>query len=174
MAALAVGHALRLPLETMVETLKTQPPAAHRFEIVAETKGVQFINDSKAMNVDALRNALLAARTGEGGRANIFLIAGGKDKGLDFHEVSPLISRRVKGAFLIGEAREKIRSSWSLFTPCTLADSLLEAVTEAAKNATPGDVILLSPACSSFDQFQNYQQRGEKFYAAVKSISRGE
>ncbi|MEY2466979.1 MAG: UDP-N-acetylmuramoylalanine--D-glutamate ligase [Verrucomicrobiota bacterium] len=173
MAALAVGHALRLPLETMVDTLKSQPPAPHRFELVAEMDDVQFINDSKATNVDALRNALLAARAGEGGRPNIWLIAGGKDKGLDFHEVSPLISKRVRGAFLIGEAREKIRSSWSLFTPCTLSDSLLEAITEAAKNAAPGDVVLLSPACSSFDQFQNYQERGEKFYAAVKSISRG-
>jgi UDP-N-acetylmuramoylalanine--D-glutamate ligase len=104
----------------------------------------------------------------------VWLIAGGKDKELDFHAVGPVISQRVKGAFLIGEAREKIRSAWSLFTPCTLPDSLLEAVTEAAKNAAPGDVVLLSPACSSFDQFQNYQQRGERFCQIVKSISRGE
>jgi UDP-N-acetylmuramoylalanine--D-glutamate ligase len=173
MAALAVGHALRLPLEAMVDTLKDHAAGAHRFELVAESGGVQFINDSKATNVDALRNALLSVRSGEGGAPNIWLIAGGKDKGLDFHEVGPLISRRVKGAFLIGEAREKIRAAWSLFTPCTLSDSLLEAVVEAAKNAAPGDAILLSPACSSFDQFQNYQQRGEKFCAAVKSISRG-
>ena len=173
MAALAVGHALRLPLETMVETLKTQPPGPHRCELVAEIDGVQFINDSKATNLDALRNALLAARPGAGGTPNIWLIAGGRDRGLDFHEVGPHISQRVKGAFLLGEAREKIRAAWSLFTPCTLADSLLEAVTEAAKNATAGDVVLLSPACSSFDQFQNYQQRGERFYQAVKSISGG-
>src|SRR5262245_32106956 len=173
MAALAVGHALRLPLEAMVDTLKDHAAGPHRFELVAETDGVQFINDSKATNVDALRNALMSVRPGEGNAPNIWLIAGGKDKGLDFHEVGPLISRRVKGAFLIGEAREKIRAAWSLFTPCTLSDSLLEAVVEAARNAAPGDAILLSPACSSFDQFQNYQQRGEKFCAAVKSISRG-
>lgn len=173
MAALAVGHALRLPLDRMVETLKRQPPAPHRFELVDEINGVQFINDSKATNLEALRHALLAARPGRGGDANVWLIAGGRDKGADFHTVSPLISRRLKGAFLIGEAREKIRSAWSLFTPCTLADSLLEAITVAAKNAAPGDVVLLSPACSSFDQFQNYQERGERFCQLVKSISRG-
>src|SRR5690606_35024277 len=163
-----------LSLEDMVETLKTQPHRAHRFELVAEKNGVQFINDSKATDPDALEHALRATRTGQAGQANIWLIAGGRDKGVDFHSVSPLISKRVKGAFLIGEAREKIRSAWSLFTPCTLADSLLEAVTVAEKNAVPGDVVLLSPACSSFDQFQNYQQRGERFCEIVKSISRGE
>ena len=173
MAALAVGHALRLPLDAMVDSLKSHPPAPHRFELVGDVGGVQFINDSKATNVDALRSALLAARPGEGGAPNVWLIAGGKDKGLDFHGVSPLISKRVKGAVLVGEAREKIRAAWSLFTPCTLADSLLEAVTEATRNASPGDVVLLSPACSSFDQFQNYQQRGERFCEIVKSISRG-
>ncbi len=162
MAALAVGRALRLPLETMVDSLKTQAPGAHRFELVAEVSGVQFINDSKATNVDALRSALLAASSGAQGTAERLAHRWRKDKGLDFHEVGPLISKRVKGAFLIGEAREKIRAAWSLFTPCTLADSLLEAVTEAAKNAASGDVVLLSPACSSFDQFQNYQQRGAK------------
>jgi UDP-N-acetylmuramoylalanine--D-glutamate ligase len=157
----------------MVETLKVQPHGAHRFELVAEQNGVQFINDSKATNPEALQHAILSTRAGEGGKPNIWLIAGGRDKGVDFHTLSPLISKRVRGAFLIGEAREKIRSAWSLFTPCTLMDSLLEAVTEAAKNATSGDVILLSPACSSFDQFQNYQQRGERFCQIVKSISWG-
>lgn len=170
MAALAVGHALRLPLEAMVDTLKAERPAPHRFQLVAESRGVQFVNDSKATNVDALRNALLAARPGEGGEPNVLLIAGGKDKGSDFHGVGPLISRRVKSAFLIGESREKIRAAWSLFTPCTLSDSLLEAVTEAAKSATAGDVVLLSPACSSFDQFQDYQQRGERFCQAVNQL----
>jgi UDP-N-acetylmuramoylalanine--D-glutamate ligase len=174
MAALAVGRALRLSLEDTIGTLKNQPHGPHRFELVAEKNGVQFINDSKATNPDALNHALLAARAGESGKANIWLIAGGRDKGVDFHSVSPLISRRVKGAFLIGESREKIRSAWGLFTPCTLADSLLEAVTVAVKNAVPGDVVLLSPACSSFDQFQNYQQRGERFCEIVKSISWGE
>ena len=173
MAALAVGHVLRLPLETMVDPLKTYTAGPHRFELIAEINGIQFINDSKATNVDALRKALLAARTGQAGAANVWLIAGGADKGLEFHDVGPLLSQRVKHAFLMGEASEKIRAAWSLFTPCKVVDSLLEAVSEAAKNAASGDVVLLSPACSSFDQYRNYQERGEIFCQTVKSIGRG-
>jgi len=173
MAALAVGHVLRLPLETMVDSLKTYTAGPHRFELVAEINGVQFINDSKAKNVDALQKALQATRGGAGGEANIWLIAGGQDKGLEFHDAGPLLSKRVRQAFLIGEASEKIRAAWSLFTPCKVLNSLLEAVAEAARNATSGDVVLFSPACSSFDQFRNYQHRGEMFCEAVKSISRG-
>jgi UDP-N-acetylmuramoylalanine--D-glutamate ligase len=173
MAALAVGHVLRLPLERMVDPLKTYTAGAHRYELVAEIGGVQFINDSKATNIDALHRALLATRTGSTGEANVWLIAGGQDQGLEFHDVGPVISKRVKHAFLLGEAGEKIRAAWSLFTPCTVAGSLLEAVTEAAKKSSSGDVVLLSPACSSFDQFRDYQDRGEVFCAAVKSIGRG-
>ena len=173
MAALAVGHVLRLPLETMVGALKTYTSGPHRFELIGEVNGVQFINDSKATNVDALHKALLAARSGRSGEPNVWLIAGGKDKGVDFHEIGPVLSKRVKHAFLIGESGEKIRAAWSLFTPCTLFNSLVEALPEAAKNAASGDVVLLSPACSSFDQFRDYQERGEKFCQFVKSISRG-
>jgi UDP-N-acetylmuramoylalanine--D-glutamate ligase len=165
MAALAAGHVLRLPLDAMVEVLKNHPPGAHRFEKVAEINGVTFINDSKATNVDALHKALLSVPT------NVWLIAGGKEKGSEYHYVGPLISQRVKGALLIGEAREKIRAAWSLFTPCTVANSLLEAVIIAAKNAVPGDVILLSPACPSFDQFRNYQHRGDVFREAVNQLA---
>ena len=173
MAALAVGHVLRVPLEAMVDTLKTYHAGPHRFELIAEINGVQFINDSKATNVDALQKALLSVRPAEANQPNIFLIAGGSDKGLEYHDVGPLLSKRVKRAFLIGEASEKIRAAWSLFTPCTLSDSLVKATTEAARNAVCGDVVLLSPACSSFDQFRNFQERGESFCQIVKSISRG-
>src|SRR6185369_15485137 len=116
------------------EPIKRYAPGPHRFQLIAEHEGVQFINDSKATNVDALHKALLAARPGRSGEANILLIAGGKDKGLEYHDVGPLLSKRVKQAFLIGDAAEKIRAAWSLFTPCTVFDSLLEAVTEAAKS----------------------------------------
>jgi UDP-N-acetylmuramoylalanine--D-glutamate ligase len=167
MAALAVGHVLRLPLDSMVDALKDYAPPAHRCELVAEINGVKFINDSKATNVDALHKALLSVPAGQGGKPNVWLIAGGRDKGLDFHYVGPLLSQRVKQALLIGEAREKIRASWSLFTPCTVLGSLLEAVILAAENAVPGDVVLLSPACSSFDQFRNYQHRGDVFRQLV-------
>jgi UDP-N-acetylmuramoylalanine--D-glutamate ligase len=173
MAALATGHVLRVPLESMVETVKTYHAGPHRCELVAEIGGVQFINDSKATNVDALQKALLAVPSGSADTSNILLIAGGKDKGLDYHDVGPILSKRVKKAFLIGEASEKIRAAWSLFTPCTVSKSLLQATTEAARSAVRGDVVLLSPACSSFDQFRSYQERGEKYCQIVKSISRG-
>jgi UDP-N-acetylmuramoylalanine--D-glutamate ligase len=172
MAALAVGRVLRLPLEMMVEALKTYRPAPHRCELVAEINGVKFINDSKATNVDALRQAVLSVPAGAGGEPNIWLIAGGKDKGFEYYDIGPLLSQRVKGAFLIGETREKIRAAWSLFTPCVLADSLLEAIAEAARRATSGEVVLLSPACSSFDQFRNYQHRGDAFREAVQSLEK--
>ncbi len=173
MAALAVGHALRLPLEAMVDSLKTCSAGPHRFELVAEINGVRFVNDSKAANAAALRMALQASGPGVGGEPNVWLIAGGSDEGVDFHDLGPSLSRCVKRAFLIGKAGEKIRAAWSLFTPCTIAPSLLEAVTDAAKDATSGDVVLLSPACSSLDEFRNYQHRGEMFCQAVKSIGRG-
>jgi UDP-N-acetylmuramoylalanine--D-glutamate ligase len=173
MAALAVGYALRLPLQGMMDPLKTYRAGSHRFELVAEINGVQYVNDSKATSVDALHNAIRATRLGVGGEPNIWLIAGGKDKGLDFHDVVQLLSQRVKRVFLLGESSQRMHAAWSVFTPCTTSDSLLEAVAEAAKNATSGDVVLLSPACSSWDQFRNHQHRGEVFCQAVKSIGRG-
>ena len=86
-------------------------------------------------------------------------------------EIGPRISGRVQEAFRTGEIRKKIDPAKKRFTPCTLFNSLLEAITEAAKNAAIGDVVLLSPACSSFDQFQNYQHRGEVFRAAVRGLA---
>lgn len=172
MAALAVGHVLRVPLEHMVEALTGYEPAPHRCELVAESNGVKFVNDSKATNLDALQKALLAMPAGKAGEPNVFLIAGGQDKGFEFHDIGPLLSQRVKRAFLLGETREKIRAAWSLFTPCMPVASLLEAVQFSAADAVPGDVVLLSPACSSFDMFQNYQHRGEVFRQAVQQWMR--
>ena len=173
MASLAVGHVLRIPLEEMADALMTYEPAPHRCELVAEIEGVRFVNDSKATNLDAVRQALLAMPAGKTDGPNVLLIAGGREKGFEFHDLGPQLSRRVKRAYLLGEAREKIRAAWSLFTPCTLADSLLEAVRQSAANAVPGDVVLLSPACSSFDMFQNYQHRGEVFREAVSLLRPG-
>ncbi len=171
MAALAVGHVQRIPLEEMAETLMTYEPAPHRCEPVAEINGVRFINDSKATNLDAVQKALLSVPAAKAGEPNVLLIAGGQDKGFEFHDIGPLLSQRVKQAFLLGETREKIRAAWSHFTPCTVVGSLLEAIQKSAAAAVPGDVVLLSPACSSFDMFQNYQQRGEVFRKAVEQLN---
>lgn len=167
MAALAVGRVLRLPLEETVEAIRQFQPLPHRCEPLGEFGGVTYINDSKSTTLHSLMAALRSVPGAAGGKPNIWLIAGGKDKGLEYHDAGPLLSQRVKGAFLIGETRERLRSAWGLFTPCTLSGSLLEAVSDAARLAQPGDVVLLSPACSSFDQFQNYQHRGEVFREAV-------
>lgn len=172
MAALAVGRVLRLPLEEMVAAIASFKPGAHRCELIAEINGVKFVNDSKATNLDSVSKALQTMPAAQPGEPNVLLIAGGRDKGLDYHDLGPLLAQRVKHAFLLGETREKLRASWSLFTPCTLVDSLLEAVNEAVKNAASGDVVLLSPACSSFDLFRDYRHRGEVFRQAVGQLQR--
>ena len=170
MAALAVAYALQLPKPPALAALKTYTPAPHRCELVAEINGVLFINDSKATNVDALRKAILSMPQAETSSPNIWLIAGGKDKGLDFHDLGPLLSQRVKYAFLIGEMRHKMRAAWHLYVPCELVDDLPSAVKLAAQKASAGDVVLLSPACSSFDQFRDYQHRGDVFKTTVLSL----
>jgi UDP-N-acetylmuramoylalanine--D-glutamate ligase len=170
MAALAVGRVLRIPLELMAATLQEFAPAPHRCELVAEVGGVRYVNDSKATNLGAVQKALDAMPAAAPGEPNVWLIAGGRDKAREYYELGPLLSQRVKGAFLVGETREQLRAAWSLFTPCTLVDTLVEAVSEAARQAVPGDVVLLSPACSSFDQFHDYQHRGEVFRQAVLGL----
>jgi UDP-N-acetylmuramoylalanine--D-glutamate ligase len=174
MASLAVSQVLHLPRSAVVAALSAYAPAPHRCERVAEIEGITFINDSKATNLDAVRQALLTAAAAPDGRPNVWLIAGGKDKGFAFDdlEIGLLLAKRVKQAILIGEAREKLRAAWSRFAPCTESDSLLEAVFEAAHQAVSGEVVLLSPACSSFDMFQNYQHRGEVFRQAVATWAR--
>ena len=166
LAALLVGRAMKLSVEEMVPAMRDFQPGPHRCELIAEQVGVKFFNDSKATNVHALCSALRTMPSA-GEPKNIWLIAGGQDKALDFHAAGPDVSRRVKGAFLLGETRADLRAAWGLFTPCHLVDNLLEAVAEAGRNADPGDVVLLSPACASFDMFGSYQHRGESFRDAV-------
>jgi UDP-N-acetylmuramoylalanine--D-glutamate ligase len=168
MAALAVGRVLRIPLEEMVHVVRTIPPLPHRCEVVGESCGVSFVDDSKCMNPAALEKALQSMPAQRMGEPNVWLIAGGQDRGGDFHSLGPLISQRVKGAFLLGETREKLRAAWGLFTPCAVVGSLLEAVHQSAAAAAPGDVVLLSPACSSFDMFHSYHHRGGVYQQAVR------
>jgi UDP-N-acetylmuramoylalanine--D-glutamate ligase len=166
LAALLVGRAMKLTVEDMVPALRDFKAGPHRCELIAAQCGVKFFNDSKATNVHALCSAL-RSMPAAGESKNIWLIAGGQDKSLDFHAAGPDVNQRVKGAFLLGETREQLRAAWSLFAPCNLVDNLIEAVAEAGRNAVPGDVVLLSPACASFDMFGSYQHRGESFRDAV-------
>jgi len=167
MAALLAGRAMRLPLELLIEVGTRLQVGPHRCEMIAESNGVRFYNDSKATNTHALCGALQAMPASEFGPKNIWLIAGGQGKGLDFRGAVQELERRVKGVFLIGQTAAEIRQVWGSFVACNFADNLVEAVTEAGRNAVPGDVVLLSPACASFDVFDSYQHRGEIYRGAV-------
>jgi UDP-N-acetylmuramoylalanine--D-glutamate ligase len=129
----------------------------HRLEFVANVNGVDYYNDSKATNVDAAMKAIAAFPSG------IHLILGGKDKGSDYRLMRPLIQKRVKAIYTIGAAAEKIITHLEGSAPLVNSGTLDVAVTKAAEVAQPGEIILLAPACSSFDQFENYEQRGQVF-----------
>jgi len=171
MAALAVGRVLRIPLEQSALVLRNHPALPHRCEIVAEIGGVSYINDSRSTNVAALEKSLSSMKPGPGGRPNIWLLAGGRDKAGAYHDIGPLVSEGVKAAFLMGEIREKLRAAWSLFTPCRLVDSLEEGVRQVAELAEEGDVILLSPASEDSGRVNGYQHRGEMFRRSVELLA---
>jgi UDP-N-acetylmuramoylalanine--D-glutamate ligase len=170
MAALAVGRILQLPLEKMVRAIKSFKASPHRCEFVTELGGVHYVNDSKATNVDAMMKAIDAMPSVSPEDPNIWLIAGGSDKGFEFHAAGPLLARRVKGVFLIGETADRMNAAWHLFATCVRVDDLADAVHRASEKAELGDVVLLSPSCASFDQFTSYAERGNCFKEAVAEI----
>ena len=136
----------------------------HRLEFVAEIAGVEYYNDSKATNVDAAEKAIASFDHG------IHLILGGKDKNSDYRTLAPLITERVAAVYTIGAAAEKIESHLRGLiagVPFHRSGTLAQAVEDAAAGATSGQVVLLAPACSSFDQFENYEQRGIAFKELV-------
>ena len=136
----------------------------HRLEFVAKIRGVDYYNDSKATNVDATIKAL------ESFPANIHLILGGKDKGSDYTVLNELLRKRVKVVYTIGAAAEKIQSHIQGATSIIPAATIEAAVKQAAQSAHPGDVVLLAPACASFDQFNNYEHRGKVFKELVLAL----
>ena len=131
---------------------------------VEERRGVRFVNDSKGTNVDATLRAL------ESLEEPIFLIAGGRDKGGDFAKLREPVRRRVKRLILIGEAAARIQEAMGPFDRISRAATLREAVELANREASAGDVVLLSPACASFDMFTDYQDRGRQFKELVKAL----
>jgi UDP-N-acetylmuramoylalanine--D-glutamate ligase len=136
----------------------------HRLELVTSINGVAFYNDSKATNVDATIKAL------ESFPGNIHIILGGKDKGSDYTVLNPLLRERVKRAYLIGAAAEKIASQIQGAAPLIRSGTLEHAVRQAFDAAKSGEVVVLAPACASFDQFENYEQRGRIFKELVMSL----
>jgi UDP-N-acetylmuramoylalanine--D-glutamate ligase len=173
MAVLAAGHVLRVPLDDMVEALRTYVPAAGCSEWLGERAGVSYVNDGGSTNPDALRGVLQGMPLGSGGEPKVWLIAGGTDDGHDFHELGPLLARRVKHAFLFGPASQRMRAAWSLFTPCTGVGSLLEAVENAVNMAVRGDRVLFSPACSCGAMYPSPQVRSEAFRQALIELAPG-
>jgi UDP-N-acetylmuramoylalanine--D-glutamate ligase len=167
MAVLAAGHVLRVPLDDMVRALRTFEAEPSCCEFLGERAGIGYVNDGRSTNPEALRGALQGIPMGVGGKANAWLIAGGADDGHDFHDLGPLLARRVKHVFLLGNAAQQMRAAWSLFTPCTGVGSLLEAVESAVNKAVCGDYVLFSPACSCGAMFSSPQLRGEAFRQAV-------
>jgi UDP-N-acetylmuramoylalanine--D-glutamate ligase len=170
MAAMAVGRALKLPLETMVEAVRQFTPLSGRCAFVVERNGVRFFDDHRAETPEATRQALLSVPAGQPGEPNVILIAGGRDDGADFYDLGPLLARRVKRVIVLGESAERLRAAWSLFTPCSEAGTLLEALPLAVQGAVAGDVVLWSPACFSRDQFPDHQRAGEVYRNAILTL----
>jgi UDP-N-acetylmuramoylalanine--D-glutamate ligase len=155
---------MELPVPRMREAICSYFPQPHRCEFVAEVNGVTYINDSKGTNVDAVEKALRSLP----GRS--VLIAGGRDKGLDFASLRQVIAEKVTLAVLIGEAQNKMWRAWSKAVPCVRAFSMEEAVRVAASHARRDETVLLSPACASFDMFENYEHRGDEFKRHVFNL----
>ena len=164
MAALAVGYLMGLGFDRMAEPLRAYRPLAHRCELAGTVGGVDYVNDSKATNLDALEKALLSETR------PVVLIAGGKDKGFEFDSITGLIALKVKHAVLIGEMAERIAALWESRVPCEQAASLADAVQRARGHARPGDVVLFSPGTSSFDMFKNYADRGDQFRNLIQTL----
>ena len=161
---MAVGGICDIPPRLMREVISEFSGIPHRMEFVREIEGIKFINDSKGTNVGATIKSI------ESFNEPIILIAGGKDKGSDYLPLKPLIEDRVKFLILIGEAKKKMASVMNGFRNILNAESFEEAVNEAFDKAEKGDVVLLSPACASFDMFRDYEDRGEQFRKIVESL----
>jgi UDP-N-acetylmuramoylalanine--D-glutamate ligase len=161
LAAVCAARLAGAPAAAIARAIEKFQAVEHRLEYVATINGVEFYNDSKATNVDATAKAVAAFRGG------IHLILGGKDKGSDYTTLSQLLRERVRAVYTIGSAAAKIESHLRGVVPMQSCETLAKAVSAAAAAARPGDVVLLAPACSSFDQFENYEQRGHVFKQLV-------
>lgn len=166
LAAVAIGSILGIDAAKIREAVRNFKAVEHRLEFVANVNGVDYYNDSKATNVDATIKAL------ESFPKNIHIILGGKDKGSDYTVLKPLLKERVKRVYTIGAAAEKIESHIGNVVPITKAVTIDNAVRKAAEAATSGDVVVLAPACASFDQFTSYEHRGKVFKDLVQQLAK--
>lgn len=164
MAAAIAANSAGVPLAEIGEVLADFAGVEHRLEFVAAKEGVKYINDSKATTVESLSFALQSFKE------PIILIAGGKDKGSDFTRLNDLIKKHTKAVVLIGAATEKMHAAWQGLSPLYKASSLAGALQKAKDLSLSGDVVLLSPACASFDMFSDFEDRGRQFKELVKNL----
>jgi UDP-N-acetylmuramoylalanine--D-glutamate ligase len=164
LAAVCAARLAKIPVESIRASVAGFKAVEHRLEFVKLVNGVEYYNDSKATNVDA---AMKAVASFPGG---IHLILGGKDKDSDYAVMADMLGKRVKAVYTVGSAAEKIERQLHGVVKMVSAQTIEKAVNEAAKAAAPGDVVLLSPACSSFDQFENYEHRGRVFRQTVMEL----
>ncbi|MDX1456976.1 MAG: UDP-N-acetylmuramoyl-L-alanine--D-glutamate ligase [Marinobacter sp.] len=167
MAALALGHAAGLPMDVMLSVAQQFHGLPHRCELIRRVEGVDYINDSKGTNVGATVAALesLAPRDGQ-----IVLIAGGDGKGADFSPLAKPVAAHCRAVVLMGTDADKVAQSLPEGIEVRTVGSLAEAVSQAASMAQPGDRVLLSPACASFDMFRDYLDRGDQFRQQVEAL----
>jgi len=170
MACLALGEAIRLPVEAMLDAVRNFTGLPHRCEWVGEKDQVQWINDSKGTNVGA---TVAALRGLSKDKRNILLIAGGEGKDADFSVLTTPIKKHVKSTILIGKDAGKIAEVVADQDTVFYAASLEAAVSTASRLSSPGDIVLLSPACASFDMFSGYEERGNIFKRCVHELSGG-
>jgi UDP-N-acetylmuramoylalanine--D-glutamate ligase len=161
LAAVCASRLAGASAESIREAVQNFQAVEHRLEFVATVNGVDFYNDSKATNVDATMKAVASFQSG------IHLIMGGKDKGSDYTQLAQLLRARVRAVYTIGSAAAKIESQLRGMVSILSCETLDNAVSAAASAAHPGDVVLLAPACSSFDQFESYEHRGRVFKELV-------
>ena len=165
LAAVAIGMAAGVEPAAIRRAVKDFRAVEHRLEYVATLRGVQYYNDSKATNVDATIKAL------ESFPSNVHLILGGRDKDNDYSGLKPRLAARVKQVYTIGEAAAKIESQIGGAAPVRSVQTLEAAVRQAAELAASGDIVLLAPACASYDQFSSYEHRGRVFKELVQSLA---
>jgi len=171
LAAMALLHTMGALNQGALDFLAQFPGVKHRCQTVAEKNGIIFINDSKATNVGATLAALVGLSAELAGDAKILLILGGQGKGADFTELLPGLSESVKTTLVLGEDADKISAAIAGHVPVVRVTDLNSAVETAYQQAEKGDLVLLSPACASFDMFNGYEARGEAFIHAVEALA---
>lgn len=164
MAASLAARVCGIPVSSLRATLRNFKGVEHRLEYVRELDGVAYVNDSKATNVDSVWYAIQSFTS------PLVLILGGRDKGNDYGPLTDLVRKNVRAVIAIGESAGKVEKAFAGVVPVAVCGSMPEAVQEGRRRARAGDIVLLSPACASFDWFENYEHRGRVFKECVREL----